>query len=171
MLAIEPFAWAHWPDLWRLHVWQLAEHGVFLPATVAPPDPASPYEPDLHHIAKVYLTGAGNFWLAGWDHVPVGHIGAQDIGGAVELRRMYVRAEYRRRGIGAQLIRTLIAHSHNLGVSTIELSTAADGLGRPLYAAVGFQVVDEPGQLYRQSVAPYRYSPALNEIRMRLTLP
>lgn len=169
-LTIQPFAWAHWPDLWRLRVCQLAEHGVHIDAAPAPPDPASPYEPDLHHIAEVYLMGTGNFWLAWWDEVPVGQIGAQDIGGGVELRRMYVRAEYRRRGIGARLIAGLVAHCSAQKQPVIELWTAADGLGRPLYEKLGFLIVDEPGQPYKQRAALYQSMPSPNEIRMRLTL-
>lgn len=167
-LTIQPFTWDTWPDLWQLRIAQLAEHGVHIDPTPAPPDPASPYEPDLHHIDEVYLTNAGNFWLAWWDEVPVGQVGAQDIGGAIELRRMYVRAEYRRRGIGARLIEALIAHCHCQNMTTIELWTENDGLGQPLYEKFGFVVVDEQGHLYQQSVAPYRSF--LNQIRMRLTL-
>lgn len=169
-LIIQPFTWADWPTLWQLRVWQLAEYGIHIDATPAPPDPDSPYEPDLHHIDKVYLTNAGNFWLAWWDGMPVGHVGAQDVGGAVELRRMYVRTAYRRRGIGAQLIAALIAYSRSKTIATIELWTATDGVGRSLYEKLGFLLVGEPGHLYQQSVAPYRYNPSPNEIRMRLTL-
>jgi len=91
-------------------------------------------------------------------------IGAEDKGDYVELRRMYVRAEYRRRGIGTLLVQTLVDHCIEQKVGVIKLWTAKDGPGRFLYEKCGFRQVEiadkEPDGETGQN----------SEIRMRLAL-
>ena len=70
---------------------------------------------DMERINVAYLTGRGNFWIAWIDDQPVGHVGAQDYGDFIELRRMYVRKEFRRLGIGSALVQALIDHCRKLG--------------------------------------------------------
>ena len=108
------------------------------------PDPSSPYEQDYHRIDQVYLAGRGGFWIAWLDALPVGHIGAEDRGQYLELRRMYVRQGYRRRGIGRQLVQALIDHCSAEGVPAVELWTAPDGPGRLLYETLGFFRIAAP---------------------------
>jgi GNAT superfamily N-acetyltransferase len=182
-VVVKPFEWAHWTALWQLVHAHLAEHGIVLDSEDISPIPAqapehidrSGYEWDLEYIGAVYLRGAGGFWLA-WDgETPVGHVGAQDLGGTdgcvgVELRRMYVRAEYRRRGIGTRLVQALIEHCATQGARAIELWTARDGLGRRLYAGLGFCRTDRPGPGYERVEAETGYRPGPDEIRMRLDL-
>jgi GNAT superfamily N-acetyltransferase len=175
-VLIRPFAWDDWPALWAVRLAHLAELGVVLDPTAIPerPEPGAPdssdeYEWDLHHIDRVYLRGAGNFWLAWRCDLPVGYVGGQEIGdGAMELRRMYVNATYRRRGIGTSLVRALIAHAQAHGVHAIELWTAPDGPGRPLYEQLGFRETAGPGIEFREVAARSRYTPGTDEIRMRL---
>jgi GNAT superfamily N-acetyltransferase len=160
-LLIKPFRWEDWTALWQLRSAQLAEQGVEMGELPVRPDYDSPYERDYHRIGQVYLTGAGGFWLAWSGDLPVGHVGAQDVGGGVELRRMYVRADYRRRGVGSRLVMTLIEQCARNGVPAIELWTAPHGPGRFLYERLGFQVVGGPGpEFERVPLAP-------GEIRMR----
>jgi len=140
-----------------------------LPAGPEQVDRSDP-EWDYHRIAEVYLQGAGGFWLAHWEDVPVGHVGGQDIGGAVELRRMYVRQDFRRRGIGRDLVKALVAHCGAQGVPVIELWTAREGAGRKLYESIGFQMVANPGEAFANVEAVTGYTPGEDEIRMRLQL-
>lgn len=173
-LIVVPFTWCHWPALWQLRWRQLAEHGIDLSPAALPPYPAAVPEGDAewdyHHLAEVYLRGAGGFWLAYQGPLPVGHIGAQAIGDGIELRRMYVRADYRRRGIGQQLVVTLVTHCCNQGATIIELWTAAAGPGRRLYASVNFQPVDQHGPAFANVIAATGYRPGSDEIRLRLQL-
>jgi predicted N-acetyltransferase YhbS len=83
---------------------------------------------------------------------------------------MYVRAEYRRRGVGIRLVRTLIEHCVNNGVKAIELWTGEDGPGRFLYEKMGFRVTEGPGKEFRDKEIPCVHSPSTDEIRMRLDL-
>jgi len=166
LVEVRAFTWAQWPALWALRFAQLAEQGIRVAdSPPAAPDLDSPYEVDYHRLDQVYLAGAGGFWLAWAEGAPVGHVGAQDLGGgAIELRRMYVRAEYRRQGIGSLLVRTLIAHCAARGAAAIELWTAPAGPGRWLYGQLGFRRAVAPGPEF--AVIP----PNENEIRMRLDL-
>jgi GNAT superfamily N-acetyltransferase len=177
-ISVKHFEWAHWGALWQLVLAHLAENGIVLdPEEIPAIPPQAPehvdrsgYEWDLEYIEPVYLRGAGGFWLAWAGEMPVGHVGAQDLGKAIELRRMYVRAAYRRQGIGTCLVRTLIAHCAAQGVQAIELWTAREGLGRRLYAKMGFRRTDRPGPAYGRLEAETRYQPGEDEIRMRLGL-
>jgi GNAT superfamily N-acetyltransferase len=171
---IRPFAWEDWRALWTIRFAQLAEHGVPVEPSEIPERPESgvedQYEWDFHHMGDVYLRGAGNFWLAWYTVLPVGYVGGQDIGGAIELRRMYVKAAWRQRGIGTALVRALIAHSRARGVHAIELWTAPDGPGRRLYHALGFRETSGPGVEFNEIALLTRYTPGTNENRMRLDL-
>jgi ribosomal protein S18 acetylase RimI-like enzyme len=83
---------------------------------------------------------------------------------------MYVRAEYRRRGVGTCLVGALIEHCVTHGVMAIELWTAKDGPGRLLYEKSGFRQTGGPGNEFRNKEVPCPYSPSDDEIRMRLDL-
>lgn len=151
-----------WNALWLVRSRQLAEAGIRVDVLPERPDHTSPYEQDYHWMDQVYLSGAGNFWLAWHQQIPVGHIGAQALGDAVELRRLYVIPEYRRHGVGAALVQTLVNHCAAQQVTAIELWTAASGPGHRLYEKLGFRIVGEPGREFRAAT----FRPG--EIRMRL---
>jgi len=173
-LAVKAFAWEHWAALWQIRNAQLTEGGIVL----SPEDMETPpvlrnvgredYEWDFHQIESVYLSGGG-FWLAWWDDVPVGYVGAQDLGGVAELRHMFVRAAYRRRGIGTRLVQALLAHCAARGIQVVELWTAPDDIGRLLYAGLGFRQCDRPGPGFEDVEAATGRS-GEGEIRMRIAL-
>jgi len=171
-IVIKPFTWEDWSALWAIRLAQLAEHGILLDPTAIPEHPQSgiddEHEWDFHHIEQVYLRGAGHFWLAWYTEQPVGYVGGQDVGGAIELRRMYVKASYRRLGVGTKLVEALISHSHTQGVQAIELWTAENGPGRRLYQALGFRETEGPGAEFKDITTRTRYTPGADEIRMRL---
>ena len=161
-----------WPDLWALRFIQLAEHGVVFdnPTVPAIDEPSNIGDPeyDYHHIQNTYLCGAGNFWLAYLGETPIGHIGAQDVNGQIELRRMFVAAPYRRRGVGSTLVYTLIQHAADHHVGIIELWTQSHGVGERLYTSLGFEVVTGPSDAFADVVAQTHYVSGDDEVRMRL---
>jgi GNAT superfamily N-acetyltransferase len=171
-VVIKPFAWDDWSALWAIRFAQLAEHGILLDPTAIPerarPGIDDEHEWDFHHIDQVYLRAAGSFWLAWYTDCPAGYVGGQDVGGAIELRRMYVRPSYRRLGVGTKLVKALIAHSRTQGVHTIELWTAVNGPGRRFYHALGFRGTEGPGVAFKGITPRTRYTPGADEIRMRL---
>lgn len=154
-IVIKPFTWDDWFDMWKLQAFHLAEGGIIVDlADQGPPDFTLAYdetnpnypEMDMERIDLAYLSGRGNFWMAWIDNQPVGGVGAQDLGGFVELRRMYVRQEYRRLGIGTLLVRALIEHCQQAGVPEIRLWTEKEGPGRFLYSNLGFRQVEPLGE-------------------------
>jgi GNAT superfamily N-acetyltransferase len=178
--VVKPFAWEDWRALWLVRFAQLGEEGIVLdPASISPqPQPELEDNPewDFDHMDEVYLCGAGSFWLA-WDasgagHCsrPIGYVGAQDVGGVLELRHMYVQESYRRRGVGTALVQALIAHGRAQDVPAVELWTAPDGPGRPFYQTLGFRVTQRPRAEYKDVLARTRYTPGADEIRLRLEL-
>jgi len=173
-ILVKPFEWEHWTPLMKLLSSHLAEDGVILdPEEISekPEDtPPGSYDWDLDHIDQVYLSESGGFWLAWYGDIPIGHIGAQDLGGVVELRRMYVKAEYRRRGAGAKLVQALIKHCVVMEIKAIELWTAESGPGRFLYEKMGFCKTDKPGVEFENVEFATGRSARPDEIRMRLNL-
>ncbi len=161
-VSIEAFQWKSWNALWHLRTHQLAEQGIAIADEVpSQPDLNSPYEKDYHRLGQVYQKSRGNFWIAWIDDDPVGHIGAEDKEVYIELRRMYVRQEYRRLGIGTQLVQVLIERCRDQKVSKIELWTAKNGLGHFLYEKLGFLEVKKD----KKTVTNEK-----GEIRMRVVL-
>ena len=176
-ISIAPFTWdtwQHWSALWKLRGYQLNEEGIVGEEDDIPPRGMDVgrdgYEWDYHHIDEIYLSGTGGFWLAYWEGDPAGHVGAQDLGGTIELRHMYVRAEYRRRGIGTRLVQALIDHCKSKAVKAVELWTAPDGLGRILYKKLGFRVADKPWMELNELNYRMNSAPGKGEIRMRVNL-
>lgn len=167
-ISILLYAFPLWRELWRIRALQLLEAGV----RVDIPDVSETqpeYDHDLHAVDRVYAH-PGGFWLALADGSPVGYVGAQRLGGVVELRRMFVSAALRRRGIGRALCAALIEHCAAQGAQAVELWTASDGPGRGLYFALGFVVVAQPGLGYERVNEQTDYVPKQDEVRMRLAL-
>lgn len=161
-ILIKPFQWSDWKGLWMVRNHQLAEEGIVGDDTIPDgPDLSSPYEKDFHRIDQVYLTGRGNFWIAWMADDAVGYVGAQDYGEFIELRHMYVQNEFRRQGIGSMLVQVLIDHCAANRVRAIELWTAHDGPGRPLYEKLGFRISEAKGDEPEYEIRGNR------EIRMR----
>lgn len=148
-ISVKHFKWEHWAALCQLRHAQLAEHGIILDSYDIPPIPPQLLEHinrdipewDTDWIGVVYLSGSGGFWLAWQNDLPVGRVGAQAIGGVVELRRMYVRQKYRRRGVGTQLVASLVDHCRAKGVKG---DRGMDGVRRAWAASLP-QVRISPG--------------------------
>jgi GNAT superfamily N-acetyltransferase len=148
--------------LWLLRIDQLAENGITVENEIpGAPDLDSPYETDYHRIERVYLSGRGNFWIAWLNQEPVGHLGAEDRGDYIELRRMFVKKDCRNQGIGTKLVKALIEHCCKKNIDMIRLWTSSKGPGCYLYQKLGFvHLKDETGSFVTDK----------DEIRMFLEL-
>jgi len=110
------------------------------------------FEPDLELDADLDDPGAiyAALWVAVDGDAVVGSVALRDLGGgAVELKRMYLRSDQRGRGLGRQLLGVALdwarAHDkHSVRLDTSERMLAA----QRLYEAHGF--VRVPGDAPRQ---------------------
>ena len=102
---------------------------------------------DLSDVERHYLVRGGGFWVVedGRGRI-VGTCGLwldpEDPEG-MELRKMYLRPEWRGRGIGKALLATALDHARRTGRKTIELETnraMTDAIG--LYTSRGFREIE-----------------------------
>lgn len=71
-----------------------------------------------------------------------------------EIKRMYVKPEFRRKGIGKSLLQAIIHEAHEIGYARIRLDTAPFAKeAQVLYRSLGFQEI-EP---YAESEIPEKY--------------
>lgn len=101
---------------------------------------------DIKNINKFYHSGLdeSSFWVAEIDGNVVGFVGFRQIDGAtVELQRLTVATEHRRRGIGESLCRQAIAYYKRKKFQKIVLEcTEVHLAGKSLYAKLGFNMKD-----------------------------
>lgn len=101
---------------------------------------------EISRIPEYYQTGRGRgFWVAELPREPrlAGFYGLEaDRPDAVELRRMYVEPEFRRRGIGSALLCDAERRARLLGCSKIILSTSElQGAALSLYRKHGYDLL------------------------------
>jgi molybdopterin-guanine dinucleotide biosynthesis protein A/GNAT superfamily N-acetyltransferase len=102
----------------------------------------------------VDLAAPLSYYAAAWvvvegDRV-VGSVALHDLGGGtLELKRMYLRSDVRRRGLGRRLLEVALGWARDQGAQTIRLDTTEQmEAARHLYEAYGF--VRVPGEAPRQ---------------------
>jgi putative acetyltransferase len=112
----------------------LREHGLT-------PDPAAT-DADLYDLESAYARAGGSFdLLVDATGVVVGTVGVVPTGGGrCKLRKMFLAAAHRGRGLGKRLVRHALDRARQLGCWRVELETigvlrAAIGL----YESVGFR--------------------------------
>ena len=83
-------------------------------------------QPDLLDVGKHYRAGSGNFWIALAGDRLVGTIGLLDLGGGrASLRKMFVRPEFRGKGVAPALLERLLDWAENHDFSAIYLGTTS----------------------------------------------
>lgn len=98
---------------------------------------------------------AGRLLLAEYYGSVAGCAGLRKIGEDIgEVKRMYVRPEYRRKGIGNSLIQAIINEAQQIGYSRLRLDSAPFAkAAQALYYSVGFHNI----QSYHESEIPEEY--------------
>lgn len=97
-------------------------------------------------IPEYYQSAPGSgFWVAEDAGVVAGMVGIEHLSGdEAEVRRMYVDAPYRRRGIGGRLLAFAEKFCADTGYARIVLSTSAlQVAAKGLYQAKGYRLVRE----------------------------
>ena len=102
------------------------------------------FEAELAGLPGKYAPPDGRLRLAFDDAKLAGCIALRKLGDEVcEMKRLYVRNEFRGRGIGVQLIERIIADAREIGYRAMRLDTFPPKMGRAvkLYESHGFRPI------------------------------
>ncbi len=128
-------------------------------------------QPDLNAIEAFYVVPGGIFFIAKDSQGNVaGFVGLKYVSpGQAELKRLAVLPEYRRQGLGTQLVRSLIAWATDQGFETIHLWTGRTERARPIYEKCGFTVVAfrQKDQAWLMTLDLRASSPSQTDSRLR----
>lgn len=119
------------------------------------------FQQELDGLPGAYAPPDGQLLLAVEDDQAVGCVAIRKLDdGTCEMKRLYVRPEYRGKGLGRKLAEAIIAEARVIGYQTMRL----DGLASlkeaaGLYRSLGFT-----------EIPPYRYNPLPDAVFMELTL-
>ncbi len=108
------------------------------------------YDNERRHIADIYMPPTGALFLAEKDGISAGCVGLRKFDGRrCEMKRLYVRPDYRDMGIGTALCDRIIEKGRFLGYEAMLLDTLASmHSALALYRSRGFK-----------QTAPYYHNP------------
>jgi putative acetyltransferase len=119
------------------------------------------FSKELEAIGEQYHEPAGGLLLAFYVNQPVGCAGVRKLDDEIaELKRMYVKNEYRGHKIGLSLLERAIALAKELGYQKIRLDTLENmSKAQELYRSFGFY-----------EIPSYRFNPLVGTIYMEKAL-
>lgn len=119
------------------------------------------YEEELEHLENKYGPPYGRLYLARVDGAAAGCIGLRKMDGQnCEMKRLYVRPQFRGNGLGALLVQKVIADAKSVGYSAMLLDTLPFlESAIHMYKKLGFYLID-----------CYNNSPMSNAVYMKLDL-
>lgn len=120
------------------------------------------FESELADLLGKYATPDGRLYLAYSDEELAGCIAMRKLeNGVCEMKRLFVRDEFRGQKIGIQLIKKLIADAKKIGYSKMRLDTYPQKMAKAvkLYESHGFR-----------QIAPYYKNPNDGVLFMELEL-
>jgi GNAT superfamily N-acetyltransferase len=99
------------------------------------------FEPELAGLPGRYAPPRGSLIVAYEDGLPLGCVGMRDLGdGVCEMKRMFVTAEARGKGVGRLLVERLVADARRAGYSVMRLDTSMhQHEAMALYEKMGFR--------------------------------
>ena len=119
------------------------------------------FDRELEMLPGDYAPPGGAIIVAYCDGEAAGCVALRRIDDAVcEMKRLYVKSECRRKGIGRALADAVIGRARELGYATIRLDTLKSmAEANSLYASLGFR-----------ECAPYRFNPCEQPVFMERSL-
>jgi putative acetyltransferase len=119
------------------------------------------FDEELANLPGDYASPTGCLLLAIHQGHAAGCIALRRLSeGICEMKRLYVRPQFRRKGIGRELAKAVIERAGKTGYTRMRLDTVPTmDAARGLYESLGFKNIDA-----------YRYNPLKGAIFMELTL-
>jgi ribosomal protein S18 acetylase RimI-like enzyme len=122
------------------------------------------FEKELSGLPGSYAPPEGRLFIAIFDKAIAGCVGLRKIGDddrTCEMKRLYVRPEFRGHGIGRAMALKLIKEARNAGYERMRLDTLSAQMGEAIkmYRSLGFREIE-----------PYCHNPVKGAIFMELTL-
>ena len=120
------------------------------------------FEQELAQLPGRYALPEGRLLLAFGDGRLAGCIALRKIGeGICEMKRLYVRPEFRGQGIGRQLTARLIEEARAIGYAKMRLDTLPSKMkeAEAVYRSIGFIEIE-----------PYYHNPIAGAVYLELTL-
>jgi putative acetyltransferase len=119
------------------------------------------FDEELAHIERHYAPPGGRLYIALVDERPAGCVALGEFEkGVCEMKRLYVRPEFRKRHIGKMLAKTVIETAREIGYCEMRLDTVPTmKSANALYASLGFK-----------PIAAYRFNPVEGAIYLELKL-
>lgn len=103
------------------------------------------FEKELAALPGDYSPPSGRLWLTFEDEELAGCIAMRSLGdGICEMKRLYVRPQFRGRGFGRVLAERLIAEARTVGYAKMRLDTLPGRMDRAIgmYRSLGFREID-----------------------------
>ena len=120
------------------------------------------FDKELAHLPGDYSPPRGRLQLALVDGQPAGCVGLHAFSGDIaEIKRLYVRPEFRGHRLGRQLADKVIAEAKKIGYTRLRLDTIEEKMRTAvaMYRAMGFR-----------EIPPYRENPIPSALYMELDL-
>jgi putative acetyltransferase len=120
------------------------------------------FDRELAELPGEYAPPGGRLLLARYGAEPAGCVALRSLEpGICEMKRLYIRPQFRGRGLGKMLANTSISEAKKIGYKTLRLDTVEPKMKSAvaLYRALGFR-----------EIAPYRPNPIEGAMYMELEL-
>lgn len=119
------------------------------------------FDRELKEISVLYNVPSGILFLLKCKNEFIGCVGLRKINDEIsEMKRMFIKKEFRGKGLSKNLINNLIAHAKQMNYKTIRLDTLPQMKEAVnLYTLIGFK-----------EIKPYRFNPVDGAKYMELTL-
>jgi putative acetyltransferase len=120
------------------------------------------FDVELAHLPGDYSPPRGRLLLARIDGQPAGCVGLHAFSADIaEIKRLYVKPEFRGHRLGRQLADKAIAEARKIGYTRLRLDTIEEKMKTAvaMYRAMGFR-----------EIAPYRENPIASALYMELDI-
>lgn len=119
------------------------------------------FDKEIAELPGEYVPPDGRLIIAKYKSEIVGCVALKKLSNSVcEMKRLYIKPEYRGKGIGRALVNFIINEAHEIGYTFMRLDTVpAMNQAISLYRSIGFYEIE-----------PYRYNPIPGAMYLELNL-